>query len=130
MFSSHGQFCGASFELYGRKFGHLAAVVQFNLINSAKVTLHPPPPEFSPMQINNLSLKLCCLFRPKSNFNDLKNFHLGACTSFNGACKQVTFDTVAQLCYMFNSVNPATVVSSPSITMDMTKGVTRGMQKN
>jgi hypothetical protein len=27
IFSGHGQFFGASFELFGRKFGHLATVI-------------------------------------------------------------------------------------------------------
>jgi hypothetical protein len=27
IFSGHGQFFGASFELFGRKFGHLATVL-------------------------------------------------------------------------------------------------------
>jgi hypothetical protein len=34
IFSGHGQFFGASFELFGRKFGHLATVT-----NLAKIGL-------------------------------------------------------------------------------------------
>jgi hypothetical protein len=40
IFSGHGQFFGASFELFGRKFGHLATVIWIRIHNTGSKICH------------------------------------------------------------------------------------------